>query len=59
VLVLTGEGESERAGWPLPPEDGGFVEIPPHGSCRIFVARNLPAAATALLSAFRADSRPD
>ncbi len=58
VLVLTGEGENERAGWPLPPEDAGFVEIPPHGSCRIFVARNLPAAATALLSAFRADSRP-
>lgn len=56
VLVLTGEGENERADWPLPPEDVGFVEIPPHGSCRLFVARDLPAAAAALLSAF--PSRP-
>lgn len=51
VLVLTGKGENERraAGWPAPGETG-WVELPPHETCRLFVARDLPAAARALIS---------
>lgn len=52
VLVLTGKGENERrkAGWPAPGENG-FVELAPHGACRLFIARDLPAAARALIQA--------